>query len=197
MPISKDVIDSILKNDQKRTHLDLHESDLSGEDITTLVDALKKNTVITSLDLSRNNLLSEDIKSLASLTRIQEINLAQNNIKDDGLEFLLSIGSLTLLNINDNRLTDVGGQKLVEKSRPGFCILAYGNKKISSDVLEQIERKRTQADPENAPNAASATPFWQNSKRSSAPAVLSCVEGGPGDKMNASAPAAAPEIKIH
>lgn len=198
MPISKDVINAILKNDQKLTHLDLHESDLSGEDITTLVDALNKNHAITSLDLSRNNLLSEDIQALASLVRIQKINLAQNNLSDSALDSLLLISSLRSLNLNDNDFSDKAGQKLIEKSSPSFCILAYGNKKITQAILDQMERKRQGTDPENAPNVSNApTPFWDQSKRSSAPAVLSHVEGLVGDKMSASAPAAAPEIKIH
>jgi hypothetical protein len=197
MPISDNVINAILKNDPKLTHLDLCESGLSGEDITALVNALQKNTAITSLDLSRNNLDSDDITDLGLLTRIKKINLAQNDVNEAGVNFLLKIPSLNWLNIDDNRLTDEGGKKLVEKSSPSFYISAYGNKKVTPALLEQIERKRTQADPENTPNIPNTTPFWEHSKRSSAPAVLSCANEVVGDKGNTSGRASPSVIEMH
>lgn len=62
---------------------DLGSHGVNDQDVEALVNALNKNSKIKDLDLSRNNISSEGVKSLLKLKYIKIINLKQNNVYDE------------------------------------------------------------------------------------------------------------------
>jgi hypothetical protein len=95
---------------------------LSSEDFQKVIDALKKNTTITTLYLSGNNIGDKGAEKLAKAleknTTITKLSLRSNNIGKAGAEVLAQAlkenKTLTELDLGWNNIGDEGAEKLAE-----------------------------------------------------------------------------------
>ncbi|MDF2965852.1 MAG: FBox-LRR protein [Rickettsiaceae bacterium] len=118
--MDKQLLQSIIEN--KITELNLRGDEnsyratpLQEKDLTLLLEALEKNTSITSLDLSSNVLKDYGVERLAKvlannscLTKLTHLNLSNNEITSEGASKLLNVlaDKLTIksLDISDNEV---------------------------------------------------------------------------------------------
>ena len=132
--------------------LDLSENQLGGEGIGAICNVLKKNEVLTALDLSSCKLRSssEEVVDLLNLNRtISHLNLAGNELSDRAVSKLLtairSAGRIRCLNISRNfcgsssALQSLVG--LVEQGRVLELDVSWTGLRLS--FMESMETLRT------------------------------------------------------
>ncbi|RIB02901.1 kinase-like domain-containing protein [Gigaspora rosea] len=101
-------------------NLDIRDNNLKGGE--AIVDALCKNTALTSLDLSSNGLGSKEVKILANLlcnfTTLTSLNLYNNILGSEGgkalADALCKNSTLKDLNLTKNILGSEGGKALAD-----------------------------------------------------------------------------------
>jgi uncharacterized protein YjbI with pentapeptide repeats len=83
--------------------LGLSEIDLSGNTIKKLLEALEKNTTVTSLNLSACGLKDKDLIGIGKLIKLTSLNLSKNKFEyTSGITHLLSLVNLKVLDLSDS-----------------------------------------------------------------------------------------------
>jgi hypothetical protein len=76
--IKPEIIKKLKDNDQTLTKLDLSSQGLNASDIAILLDAIKNNDHLRSLNISSNNIGQEGAKALARNTSLTSLDLTNN-----------------------------------------------------------------------------------------------------------------------
>ncbi len=113
MPLSISILEEIRSNAYTDDILDLESRECTDDDVHILVEALKQNTYIKYLNLSRNLIGDTGAAELAGLSNIKKLDLSGNDITHLGAGPLSKSG-LTHLKLNDNPLEDEGIKKFVD-----------------------------------------------------------------------------------
>src|SRR4030067_15115 len=92
--IDSKLLDSLANNNPRLVELDLSRKYLNDFDIIKLVESLKTNTTLHTLDLDDNNIGTDCIKALATNKTLHTLKLYGNNIVADGSQVL---GTNTIL----------------------------------------------------------------------------------------------------
>jgi len=102
----KDAQDLALKNGT----LDLYWSTVKEADLPGIANWLAEHdSVVTSLNLSRNYIHDYDMKHLKNLKNLTKLDLSINNyLTDDGFAQLKDLENLTELNLRNTNITDAG-----------------------------------------------------------------------------------------
>lgn len=132
--------EQILQNDPSLAHLDLSNRGLNDNAIGELVELMQNNNIITSLDLSHNNITSESCQLLKLRTSLRELNISSTHIRDKGLKVLLTM-NLKSLNVSECGITDVGAEELLNQLDKFEYVEVYGNPSISKDLVWKIRKR--------------------------------------------------------
>jgi len=122
--------------DNKLTHLNLWNNNITDEGLTHLTKALMHHECkLTDLDLIGNNITAEGLKHLTKALmhyecKLTHLNLMNNNITAEGLTHLTEAlmhheCKLTYLNLNDNNITDEGLTHLTKALIHHECKLTH------------------------------------------------------------------------
>ncbi len=171
MPLNEYVKKRVIA-EKKRNSTYLNISDcgigLFKDDVDELVELLKQNQFITSVNLYRNVIDNEGAKKLALLTHIKEFNLSFNDIDDDGIIELLSNPHIKRLNLSRCGLTNKCVDLIIKCSRQKDISLtdnnidkelmwkAYNHIKSKNSQLSELQLKRMLLSPETNPNLKKA-----------------------------------------
>lgn len=136
MPISKDILERLEKNDSTLVHLDLtfqfdlsfdylsktylsnryEQYSLTDEDIVELGEAWAHNTHLKSLNLNQNKVGVLGISILAT-KRLEALSLSKNGLNSDCIDALMLHDMLSSLDVSGNRLDDEDIAKLGQHPR--------------------------------------------------------------------------------
>jgi Leucine Rich repeat len=126
---SYDTILSLIKtNDSKLCHVHLSCMNLDPTRFLQLIDVLKDNTIVTSIDLHGNQIDDDCLIALVeqvlkpNKTSLREINLSDNNIHDNGIIALADClqyynTTIQILYLHYNPTTTYGCKALAEALR--------------------------------------------------------------------------------
>ena len=128
--------------------LDLSDnSSISARGVTFLADALKKNTTLTTLILSKTNVKQKACVALSSMLAVNKtlttLDVSCNNIGDRGVKALLefirkSNHSLTTLSIANNIITSAGANVLAETLCDNTTLTSIDISNNNFEVLRNI-----------------------------------------------------------
>jgi len=122
-------------------------SSISARGITFLANALKKNTTLTTLILSKTNVKQKACVALSSMLAVNKtlttLDVSCNNIGDRGVKALLefirnSNHSLTTLSIANNIITSAGANVLAETVRDNTTLTSIDISYNNFEVLRNI-----------------------------------------------------------
>jgi hypothetical protein len=121
---------------------------MRGKEFGILAEALKTNSVLTTLDLRVNSIGSDGAKALAEALKtnsaLTTLDLRANSIGDDGAkalaEALKTNSTLTTLDLWENSIGDDGAKALAEalKTNPALITLNLVNNSISDDGAKAL-----------------------------------------------------------
>ena len=123
-------IKSIEYNNPGSTKLNLLNSDINSDNISVVIDKLRSDKSISSIDLSENNIGDQGAIILADeLTNnisLQEVTLWTNEIGDEGAVALAKAiqanRTLKILDLTNNKIGFKGAEALEEAKREGLEI---------------------------------------------------------------------------
>ena len=126
------------KDNNKLTHLDLDNNNITDEGLKHLTKALMhRECKLTHLNLEDNNITDEGLTHLTKALmhhecKLTHLNLMHNNITDEGLTHLTKAlmhheCKLTHLNLEDNNITDEGLTHLTKALMHHECKLTHLN----------------------------------------------------------------------
>jgi PAS domain S-box-containing protein len=150
MPLDNALLERITINDAKLTEVDVSYSNLTLTELQALLQALEKNTYVTTLNVSGNpigdtgaQLLAApalaftslvaneckitDAKALAENTRFTSLMLASNEISGVGLTPFADNKTLKRLSLAGNNLTDQDAEVLANNTGLSSLILSHNN----------------------------------------------------------------------
>ncbi len=171
MPISEYIKKRIQVEKKKNsTYLDISDCGIGlfKDDVDELVELLKQNQFITSVNLYRNVINNEGAKKLATLTHIKEFNFSTNNINDDGIIELLSNPNIEHLDLSRCGLTNKSVELIIKYSQQKDIFLAdnrmdkelmwkaYNHIKSKNSQLSELQLKRMLLPGETHPNLKKA-----------------------------------------
>jgi len=122
-------------------------SSISARGVTFLANALKKNTTLTTLILSKTNVKQKACVALSSMLAVNKtlttLDVSCNNIGDRGVKALLefirkSNHSLTTLSIANNIITSAGANVLAETVRDNTTLTSIDISYNNFEVLRNI-----------------------------------------------------------
>lgn len=138
----------IAEKKKNSTYLDISDCGIGlfKDDVDELVELLKQNPFITSVNLYRNVINKEGAKKLASLTHIKEFNLNANSIGDDGITELLLNPNIERLALCRCGLTNKCIDVIIEHSQQKHISLADNriDKELMWKAYNHIESKNNQ-----------------------------------------------------
>ena len=91
---------------------------------------------LTTLDLDRNNIGLDGVRSLAPLSRLNTLYLVRNNIGDDGAQALTVFTKLTSLYLPTNNIGDKGVQALAQLS--DLAVLSLDSNPVGDDGVQAL-----------------------------------------------------------
>lgn len=107
MTIENKVLSRITENDPTLLTLNLSNQALTPSDIKELVEALKKNTYLATLDLSGNQ-FGDEGAVLLTLTHITSLLISANRIGEVGAIALSKNKNIVILDISHNQIGNTG-----------------------------------------------------------------------------------------
>ena len=122
-------------------------SSITARGVTFLANALKKNTALTTLNLSMTNVKHKACSALSSMLAVNKtlttLDVSSNNIGDRGLKSLLEFiqnrnRGLTTLSIANNRITSAGANILAETVRENKTLTSIDIGYNNFEVLRHI-----------------------------------------------------------
>ena len=152
-----DAKDSVIQNKIREigfNAVDLSNCSLTPVDCTAIVDSLKYNKDIISINLSSNAIGSLGCKEIQKLfascndnesnCKLSSLNLSANNLPDESIKFLVealkhSNCKLSSLNLSANNLSDESMEFLVEALKHSNCKLSSLNLSYNNITDESME----------------------------------------------------------
>lgn len=138
----------IAEKKRNSTHLDISDCGIGlfKDDVDELVELLRQNQFITSVNLYRNVINNEGAKKLATLTHIKKFNFSTNNINDDGIIELLSNPNIERLDLSRCGLTNKCVDLIIKYSQQKDIFLADNriDKELMWKAYNHIESKNNQ-----------------------------------------------------
>lgn len=114
--IKPEILEQIKRDPPTLTSLSLFDHNLDDTDMVTLMEALAKNTTLTSINLSTNKLGPIGVAELTCHSRLTSLDLSDNQIGDKGAMALANIPLLTSLNVSHNRISHEGAVALASNT---------------------------------------------------------------------------------
>lgn len=102
----------IRAKDTQLTHLDLSQTGLSYLNIIELCSALDSNTILTSLDVSGNDIDNAGAKLLAARTTLKSLKVSYSLLEGDGVLALAANTQLRSLDVSHSRINSADAQAL-------------------------------------------------------------------------------------
>lgn len=120
----KEHLHRIKANDPSLVHLNLSNSGLRDIDILKLCHAMTHNTVLKSLDVSRNKISDAGVKELATTTTLEKLDISYNtDISAHGMTYFIDNRTLTVLIATDLHLSANGAIALAKNNTLKTLIL--------------------------------------------------------------------------
>ena len=88
---------------------------INDDDMTTIINELSKNCVISTLCLAENDITDKGLNEIHQLKYITSLDLAANNLTDESIKHLIKMEQLTFLNLSENEISENGVELLCEK----------------------------------------------------------------------------------
>jgi len=141
----------ISRNDKSLTHVRIEKRTIADRRAQQLADALVKNSIITALELHKNNLTANGIHTLATALQgnitIHDLRVTHNKVSDIGCEELFMAFAccgeaqhMKHLSLRSNKISDKGAKNLAKALRDNetLTILDLAGNDITDDGVPAL-----------------------------------------------------------